>query len=204
MTLDAKQTSEAGPSPNQIAAPSLSEGPTEESLTQPPNLSAVETRLDELLDLFRSRLRYDQGKDEVIRRITDELNASNREALKASKEPLLIDLLLFCDSLRQFQARVAEKEMWPTAEFADQLVVLSSEMTELLERQDVHQWISTGVREADRRAQRVIAVEPTPDLAQDGMIVRVTRPGYAHAGRILRPEDVVISRYAATKQGEGQ
>ena len=47
----------------------------------------------------------------------------------------------------------------------------------------------------DKKNHRTVAVEPTKDPGGDALVVRSIKPGFSWHERIIRPEDVVVSRW---------
>jgi molecular chaperone GrpE (heat shock protein) len=159
--------------------------------------------MQELLDLFNARLRYDARKDELIQRLTDQVNALSEETRDATKAPILHDVILLRDSIAALRKGLARKESWETPQLLSQLDVVLAEVTEVLERQDVLEWVPTGERQADRKWQRPVSTVSSDDPLTDGAVVEVVRPGYVRNGNVFRPQDVVVTRARALSSQGG-
>jgi molecular chaperone GrpE (heat shock protein) len=49
----------------------------------------------------------------------------------------------------------------------------------------------------DNQYQEVVHVEPTADPEQDERIKSTVRPGYVYAGKLIRPQQVIVYQYEA-------
>ena len=146
-----------------------------------------------------------QGKrDEVQQRAFDalyeELRQYKEDFIYQQEKPLLLDLLLFYDSLNWFQQSLVKQEMSPEV-IADSFQYLIDEFLELLYRRDVLPM--EGKQRFDRESQKAIKVVYADDPAKDYLVRQVLKRGFTRGQRILRPEEVVISRFDAGHQGDG-
>lgn len=145
-------------------------------------------------------------RDEVQRRAFDalyeELRQYKEDFVFQAEKPLLLDLLLFYDSLSWFQQSLLQQEM-STEVVADSFQYLMDEFLELLYRRDVTPM--EGRDHFDRETQKVIKVVYTEQAARDYTIHQVLKRGFRRGDRLLRPEDVVLTRHDPAKaalQGE--
>ena len=109
-----------------------------------------------------------------------------------SEKPLLLDLLLFFDSMSWFKRSLLEQKT-DRSVLADSFQYLLDEFMELLYRRDVVPQESQQV--FDPRSQRAIQVLPTPVEGKDQHVEKILKRGFTRAGRVLRPEEVVIHRF---------
>jgi hypothetical protein len=65
---------------------------------------------------------------------------------------------------------------------------------EVLERIDVT-LMPSNTGKLDKQTQRAVSLEITEDPDQDQQVVKVVKRGFIWAGRILRPEDVIIKKW---------
>jgi molecular chaperone GrpE (heat shock protein) len=160
--------------------------------------------MHQLLELFNARLRYDARKDEVIQKLTEQLNVLSRESRQAEKGPLLHDVILLTDSIARFRAKLMSKEHWDMTDLSGPFEVVVAEATEVLERQDVVEWIPTGDRQVDRKFQRALSTVATSDPSADGEVVEVIRRGYVLNGGLFRPQEVSVAKHEPGREGGGQ
>jgi len=192
-TSEHGQVGVAGQEVTSTSAPTFDEGRSS-SASEAASLTGS---MQELLDLFNARLRYDARKDELIQRLTDQVTALSEETRDAAKAPILHDVILLRDSMAALRKALTRKETWETTELLSQLDVVLAEVSEVLERQDVLEWVPTGERQADRKWQRPVSTVSGDDSLTDGQVVEVVRPGYVRNGNVFRPQDVVVARVRA-------
>ena len=121
-----------------------------------------------------------------------ELKQYKDDFIFQNEKSLLLDLLLFYDSLNWFQASLIKKEMSPEV-VADSFQYLIDEMLELLYRRDVLPMEATKV--FDRKNQKVIKTVPADSSDDDYTIENVLKRGFTRSGRLLRAEEVVVRRF---------
>lgn len=150
-------------------------------------------------ELERLRVAIDQ-QNEVQRRSFDtlyeELKQYKEDFIFQMEKPLLLDLLLFYDSLNWFQQSIIKGEMSPDV-IADSFQYLIDEFLELLYRRDVVPM--EGTERFDRESQKAIQVVQTDDPEQDYAVKRVLKRGFVRNKRQLRAEEVVIHRHSSGK-----
>jgi molecular chaperone GrpE (heat shock protein) len=146
-------------------------------------------------ELERLRAALEQ-QNETSRRSFDalyeELRQYKEDFIFQSEKPLLLDLLLFYDSLNWFQQSIIKGEMSPEV-ISDSFQYLIDEFIELLYRRDV---LPMETRKRfDRENQKAIQVVPTDDPKLDYSVKRVLKRGFSRADRKLRAEEVIIHRH---------
>jgi hypothetical protein len=67
-------------------------------------------------------------------------------------------------------------------------------LIEVLERLEVT-LMPSNTGKLDKLTQRAVSVELTEDPDQDQQVVKVVKRGFSWAGRVLRPEDVIIKKW---------
>jgi len=122
----------------------------------------------------------------------EELKQYKEDFVFQSEKPLLLDLLLFYDSLNWFQQSLVKKEMSPDV-IADSFQYLIDEFLEVLYRRDVLP--IEGKDAFDRELQKAIKVVKTSDKSRDWDVEQVLKRGFTRAGKVLRAEEVVVYRY---------
>ena len=161
----------------------------------------IQDRLDELTRLFKERIERDEVQQRAFDQLYEELRQYKEDFLFQTEKPFLLDLLLFYDSLNWFQQSLVKQEMSPDV-IADSFQYLIDEFLELLYRRDV---LPMDGRETfDRETQKAIKVVYTDDRNRDYRIRQVLKRGFSRGGRMLRPEEVVISRYEPGKASDDQ
>src|SRR5690606_32226803 len=129
----------------------------------------------------------DQVREKAFDHLYEELRQYKEDFLYQAERPLLLDLLLFYDSLNWFQESLVKQEMSPDV-IADSFQYLIDEFLEVLYRRDV----VPQERQAsfDRRFHKAVKVEETDDPSEDHRVAQVLKRGFDRNGKPLRPEEV--------------
>lgn len=147
-----------------------------------------------LRDLLEQSARRDDIQKKAFDALYEELRQYKEDFIFQMEKPLLLDLLLFYDSLNWFQQSLLKQEMSPEV-IADSFQYLIDEFLELLYRRDVLPMESRQT--FDKRVQKAIKVTPTDEPELDYQIQQVVKRGFSRSGRSLRPEEVVIYRLSS-------
>lgn len=169
-----------------------------------PTPSGLAEEIQLLRDLAAQTARRDDIQQRAFDQLYEELKQYKNDFIFQAEKPLLLDLLLFFDSLSWFQQSVIQKEMSPEVT-ADSFQYLMDEFLELLYRRDVTPL--EGRRTFERSTQKAIKVLPTDDPKKDWRVENVTKRGFTRGDRLLRPDEVVLHRYSgepATEKASDQ
>lgn len=159
----------------------------------PDHSTDIQQQLDALRELIESRCTTDRVREKAFDQLYEELSQYKQDFLFQAEKPLLLDLLLFYDSLNWFHESLVKQEMSPDV-IADSFQYLIDEFLEVLYRRDV-----LPVERAttfDRKVHKAVKVVPTQQQDEDYQIAQVLKRGFFRAGKVLRAEEVVISRYS--------
>lgn len=141
----------------------------------------------------------DKVKERAFDQLYSELKQYKEDFVFQAEKPLLLDLLLFYDSLNWFQESLIKGDMSPDV-IADSFQYLLDEFLEVLYRRDVLP--IEEVDSFDRKMHKAVKVSPTEDEALDYKIAQVLKRGFLRADKLLRPEEVVIHRASNSNQDE--
>jgi len=156
---------------------------------------AIAAEVSALKEAIADRKESEAAQQKAFDTLYEELKQYKEDFLYQNEKALLLDLLLFYDSLNWFQSSLVKKEMSPEV-IADSFQYLIDEMVELLYRRDV---LPMDATEAfDRKRQKVIKTVPTASEEDDYTIDSILKRGFTRGGRVLRAEEVVVRRF----QGE--
>jgi molecular chaperone GrpE (heat shock protein) len=136
-------------------------------------------------------LRRESAAEQAVRYLSTELDQVKRLSQTLHIRPLLLDLLRIADRLE------AELAFQPQLE----LESFHAELMEALGRVEVSVICVTPERFAPE-TQKVVQTKLTSIEAEHGKVLQVTRKGYLHQSKVLRPEEVVIARYEASRVSE--
>lgn len=157
-------------------------------------MSDTKRLADEIAELRKTvseTLVNDQVKERAFDQLYKELRQYKDDFLFQAEKPLLLDLLLFYDSLNWFQESLIKQEMSPDV-IADSFQYLLDEFLEVLYRRDVMPIEQSET--FDRKVHKAVKVAPTDDASLDYKIAQVLKRGFHRADRLLRPEEVIIHR----------
>lgn len=159
-------------------------------------LRGLAQEVSDMRSMVHDRLNNDAVREKAFDQLYEELRQYKDDFLFQAEKPLLLDLLLFYDSMNWFQESLIKGEMSPDV-IADSFQYLIDEFLEVLYRRDVVP-IEESTR-FDRTTHRAVKVTETDDEQADYTIAQVLKRGFSRANKPLRPEEVVILRYQGNK-----
>ena len=151
-------------------------------------------KVDQLLELLGNRQTHDSTQQRAFDTLYDELKQYKEDFLFQAEKPLLLDMLLFYDSLHWFQQSLQKQEMNPEV-ISDSFQYLVDEFLELLYRRDVIP--CDPAQKFDRRLHKAVKLVPAARPDDDWRIESVLKRGFLRGDRILRPEEVSVARYGS-------
>ena len=157
----------------------------------PDDLQRLTDQIAEIRRAVTDSIGNDKVKERAFEELYTELKQYKEDFVFQAEKPLLLDLLLFYDSLNWFHQSLIKQEMSPDV-IADSFQYIIDEFLEVLYRRDV-----LPIEESDtfdRRVHKAVKVRPTDDESQDYKIAQVLKRGFQRAEKLLRPEEVVIHR----------
>ena len=167
--------------------------------TDDETLDAVRTLKDDLeavRKLVAGRISpEDSVREKAFDQLYEELKNYKDDWQFQAEKPLLLDLLLFYDSLNWFQESLVKQEMSRDV-VADSFQYLIDEFLELLYRRDVMPMAASD--SFDRKRHKAVQVVDSDTPSEDQAIQQVLKRGFNRGERVLRAEEVVIKRYRNT------
>jgi len=154
----------------------------------------VTEQLEGIRQALAERSQLEQTQQQAFDSLYEELRQYKEDFIFQAEKPLLLDLLLFYDSLNWFQKSLQEEEMSPEV-IADSFQYLIDEFLEVLYRRDVLPMESK--ERFDRKTQKAVKLIDTDDPACDQTVAQVLKRGFTRAARVLRAEEVTLHRYPA-------
>jgi molecular chaperone GrpE (heat shock protein) len=145
-----------------------------------------------LREFVEQQGRRDEIQQRAFDQLYSELKQYKEDFVYQAEKPLLLDLLLFYDSLNWFQQSLNKQEMSPEV-VADSFQYLLDEFLELLYRRDVVPCDSAP--RFDRRLHKAVRVVPTGNPAEDWKVQAVLKRGFVRGERLLRAEEVAVFRH---------
>lgn len=144
---------------------------------------------DEIASLHALLERHDPAGhfSSSLRQLTDELAQARRQELR----PLYLDMILLLDRVENGLSA------WRDAPAVEEFVAtVRDEIAEILARRGVTP-VTAPDAWFDPKLQRAVKAIPTQNPEEDRRVVEIVRRGYECDGYILRPEEVIVSRYSA-------
>jgi molecular chaperone GrpE (heat shock protein) len=157
------------------------------------SIDLLRGQLDDLASLVRSRLSYDQTKEQAFDRLYAELDALKKNAALDNIKPLLLDLILLYDRMEHARQLAADAHGALSTEILESFI---HELLEVLYRREVG-LIEAGPSSFDYNQQKAIGVVDVTDPAEHQRIHKVVRRGFRLGDRTLRPEEVIVCRVLA-------
>lgn len=151
--------------------------------------------LDELRSLrkgFDEKISQDQTKKQAFDQLYSELRGYKEDFVYQTEKPLLLDLLLFYDSLNWFHESLVKQDVSPDV-LEENFQYLIDELLELLYRRDVSPMESS--EKFERASHRAVQVVETDIPAHHEMITQVMKRGFRRGEDTLRPEEVIVARH---------
>ena len=158
------------------------------------DLAQLQSQLTSITEMLSARRDRDEAQKQAFDKLYEELEQYKRDFVFQSEKPLLLDLLLYFDSLSWFQQSLLNQATSREV-LAESFQYLIDEFLELLYRRDVLPHENSDA--FDPKTQRAIQVIPTQDPSRDQSVQRIIKPGFSRAGRTLRPAQVAVHRYQA-------
>ncbi|MFK7930727.1 MAG: nucleotide exchange factor GrpE [Myxococcota bacterium] len=155
-------------------------------------LEDLKTDVGSIRQLVEQRLTDDEVRQKAFDQLYEELKAYKEDWQFQAEKPLLLDLLLFYDSLNWFQESLVKQEMSRDV-VADSFQYLIDEFLELLYRRDVIPMDESTT--FDRKLHKAVQVVDAERPSDDQTIEQVLKRGFHRGDRVLRAEEVVIRRH---------
>ncbi len=158
------------------------------------SVEALQQQVAALRQLVEQQARREDVQRGAFDQLYEELRQYKEDFIFQAEKPLLLDLLLFYDSMVWFRTSLESGEM-SAKTVGENFQFLIDEFEELLYRRDV---LPTEPQdEFNRELQKAVQVVYTDDVSLDWRISRVIKRGFTRGERVLRPEEVILHRYRA-------
>ncbi len=161
-------------------------------------LTDISDKLETVAQDLSDRRESERTQQQAFDSLYEELRQYKDDFIFQAEKPLLLDLLLFYDSLNWFQEQLLKQQVAQDV-IADSFQYLIDEFLEVLYRRDV---VPMEGRETfDRKSQKAVKVLASDETGQDQRIAQVLKRGFVRGERILRSEEVVIYRDGVGEPG---
>lgn len=163
----------------------------------------VQELLQRIADMFSARLTYDRAKEAAFDRLYADFDALRRDAAGETVRPILLDLILLYDRMESTHQQLLSVGGPGASISIETLRSFTAELLEVLARRDV-ELVPNLSASFDPSHQRAVGVEPAEDASHHHEVVRIVRRGFRHRERILRPEDVIVRRFAPPPRSDSK
>jgi len=164
-------------------------------------MNSLPDAIEEIRSSLVDRSQAERTQQEAFDALYEEMRQYKEDFIFQAEKSLLLDLLLFYDSLNWFRESLLKQQMSPEV-IVDSFQYLIDEFLEVLYRRDVLPMES--VNRFSRRTQKAVKVVPAESKTQDQMVAQVLKRGFMRGERILRSEEVVLYRYDGSGDGSGR
>jgi len=147
--------------------------------------------INEQNEMFKTRLLYDEGKEKLIDKMHDELQALKSNLYKNFVKPVLIDVLQIRDNIRRMETDLNKKfpeGLMPIKIFSG----YSLDLADLLEAHDVEIFEEKPGTSFIPLKQKVINRLATNNKDLSGTIVRSKSSGYIYNGQVISSQKVDV------------
>ena len=160
--------------------------------TSPSDYAALLEEVRQLRLAFADQKQQDTIQKDAFNRLYSELEQYKEDFIFQSEKPLLLDLLLFYDSMSWFHESIVKQEMAPDA-IEESFQYLMDELLELLYRRDVTPMEPAERFHKERHRARQIVKTHLPEHHE--RITQVLKRGFLRSEKVLRAEDVIVARH---------
>jgi len=152
--------------------------------------------LHEIKETIQNRLEYDFVKEKAFDKLYEEMRHQKEtsDLLDRVVKPILSDLLLLYDSMRNFEASLVNQSMIDE-KTSQNFRYIIEELLEILYRQEVIPIEENTSEIFDSKIHKATKTENTENKADDFKIINVVRNGFTWRDNVLRPQEVVIKRF---------
>lgn len=155
----------------------------------------------EIKGIVQNKLEYDTVKEKAFDKLYEEMKEQKEQAALFDKavEPLLRDLLLLYDNMKQFESSLVNQQDLSKEKILQNFKYIVDDLIETLYRQDVipmNEDLSTSF---NSKIHRAIKTEFTDKVSEDYGILKILRNGFKWREKILRPQEVMIKRFKDKK-----
>lgn len=157
--------------------------------------------LQEIKGFIQDRLEYDDVKEKAFNKLYEEMKEQKEQAALFDKavEPLLRDLLLLYDNMKQFESSLVNQQDLSKEKILQNFKYIVDDLIETLYRQDVIPMNEDFSTPFNSKLQRAIKTEFTDNVSEDYGILKILRNGFKWREKILRPQEVMIKRFKDKK-----
>lgn len=160
-------------------------------------LGGIESQVEALSNTFEKRLSYDKEKERAFDLLYSELQELKANSAFDNIKSLYLDLILLLDRIQNIKDCIIE-ERDHSISTKNILQSVIDEVLETLLRQEVEVISNDLGTTFDPHTQKAIQTQETQIESENNKVFRFIRRGFRYGERILRPEEVIVSKYRRT------
>jgi molecular chaperone GrpE len=138
----------------------------------------------------------------ILGKISDQMKQQLEESLVRVQRPILLELVLLHDNLQRALEWARDTSELNKEDVFRRLEILQTELLEILFRKDV-QPFEEHPASLDLKMHRTMKTVPTTELSENNKVAQILRTGFNWGEKVLRPEEVVIKKYAMQEPLKG-
>jgi molecular chaperone GrpE (heat shock protein) len=159
-------------------------------------LDHLESGLDSLGDIFEQRLTYDKEKEKAFDLLYTELQALKENSAFDSVKSLYLDLILLLDRVENIKESITDDKIENRSDSIKNILTsVSEEVLEILLRQQIEVIQTVSGTPFNPSCQKAIQTQETDVESENNKVFSIVRRGFHYGNRILRPEEVIVSKY---------
>lgn len=154
------------------------------------------TLLNEIKEEIQGKFDYDAVKEKAFDKLYEEMRRQKEgsDSLDRAVKPVLSDLLLLYDSMKEFEAPLINQPINDGKLLKDFRYILE-ELLEILYRQEVLPIEENTSAPFNSKIHKATKTENAESKDDDFKIIKIVRSGFLWRDRLLRSQEVVIKRF---------
>lgn len=160
-------------------------------------LTAIEETLKQGNQLFENKLLYDVTKEEMVAKLHKELQTYKDDLHKKIVKPIIMDMIVFADSMRALISRYEEEpEFEMTQEkykkLRNEFLKIGEHIDDLIYNYGVEPFTSEAGSDFDSKIQQSKKISPVESDEDNKKVIASLYSGYCWDDQLLRKEYVHI------------
>ena len=139
----------------------------------------------------------------ALGKLSDQVKQQTEEALARLQRPIFLELVLLNDNLERAIEWARGSSEMSVEDVVSRMEILKIELLEILSRKDVHPF-EEHPASLDPKLHRTMKTLPTEESSENNTVAQVLRTGFFWGEKVLRPEEVVIRKYARREPPKGE
>lgn len=162
----------------------------------PDSFETIHLRLEELVQAFDAKLKYDAHKNKIIDDLHLSLQQHRDGLLKKYLHRIVMDVIKIVDDMRKLTAHYNQQlhSEETSTKLLKYIENIASDLEDLFSWEGVTPFTCDG-NTVDPSRQRILGKIQTDDPEKDKTVAERLRPGYEWDGKIIRPEMISVYVY---------